>query len=156
MSLAAPVLLAVAVGAAATLVQQYLKWVRTASMPEQLRTALLAIGDVAALCVAHAWQTRVSLLKDPTRPGEWNPVVALETKTTVTDDVKALARSPLDTLRDTGMSDSDVSRVVDRAVERAVVDLKNSAVPVTKNSAVATSSATSSPVVTATSSGSAG
>jgi len=92
---------------------------------ERVRKAMEQLLELSSVCVMHAAQTVVEDLKDPTKPGEWNAVAARAVRESVRADVSTLAKAALGTLKTDGQfSSAELNRVVEAAIEAAVLSLK--------------------------------
>jgi hypothetical protein len=80
------------------------------------------LANVVAIGVANAYQTVVSDLKNPARPGCWDERAAASVKASVIQDVKQLLPRVVSALAAAGVKDIDA--LLSRLVEQSVLELR--------------------------------
>lgn len=89
---------------------------------------LAGLATVAGIVVAHASQTVVQNLKDPSRPGTWDAQTAAAVKAVVLRDLRELGAQELEQLRTLRKLDGPtVDKLLEQLVEAKVLELKHGA-----------------------------
>lgn len=120
-----PIIIAIVFGILAELARRYVAWVKQAKIPEIIRSGMLLIGEVAEVCVANEQQTRVVNLKNPSTPGAWTPTEADASRENAMNETKNIAAVPIQMLKDSGVTETQVHSLVSKSVEAAVLKMKN-------------------------------